>query len=68
MDIIQTENLTKTYGKGEAAVNALDRVNVNIHWRVTWNRRFDISTDCSAERSAAHELISTPRLAQHLAA
>ncbi|MBI3244850.1 MAG: ABC transporter ATP-binding protein [Chloroflexi bacterium] len=31
MDIIQTVDLTKTYGKGEAAVNALDRVNVNIH-------------------------------------
>ena len=31
MDIIQAFELTKTYGKGEAAVNALDRVNVNIH-------------------------------------
>ena len=31
MDIIQAIELTKTYGKGEAAVNALDRVNVNIH-------------------------------------
>ena len=28
MDIIQTVDLTKTYGKGEAAVNALDRVNL----------------------------------------
>jgi putative ABC transport system ATP-binding protein len=31
MDIIQTIGLTKTYGKGEAAVNALDRVSLNIH-------------------------------------
>jgi putative ABC transport system ATP-binding protein len=29
MDIIQTVDLTKTYGKGEAAVNALDRVNLS---------------------------------------
>ena len=31
MDIIQTVNLTKTYGKGETAVTALDQVNANIH-------------------------------------
>ncbi len=31
MDIIQTVDLTKTYGKGEAAVNALDRVSLSIH-------------------------------------
>lgn len=31
MDIIQTVGLTKTYGKGETAVTALDRISLNIH-------------------------------------
>lgn len=31
MPLIQTENLTKTYGKGEAAVVALDHVNVTVN-------------------------------------
>ncbi len=30
MSLIQTENLTKTYGTGEAAVTALDHVNVQV--------------------------------------
>ncbi len=30
MSIIQTENLTKIYGAGEAAVTALDRVNLSV--------------------------------------
>ena len=30
MALIQTENLTKIYGKGEAAVTALDHVNVSV--------------------------------------
>ncbi len=31
MALIQTENLTKIYGKGEAAVTALDRVSMNVN-------------------------------------
>ncbi len=31
MPLIQTENLTKVYGKGEAAVVALDHVNVSVN-------------------------------------
>ncbi len=31
MALIQTENLTKVYGKGEAAVVALDHVNMNVN-------------------------------------
>src|SRR5512137_1636380 len=30
MSIVQTENLTKTYGQGETAVIALDHVNVTV--------------------------------------
>jgi putative ABC transport system ATP-binding protein len=30
MSLIQTENLTKVYGSGEAAVTALDHVNLKI--------------------------------------
>src|SRR5512136_654029 len=30
MSLIQTENLTKVYGKGETAVTALDHVNLSV--------------------------------------
>jgi putative ABC transport system ATP-binding protein len=31
MSLVQTQNLTKTYGSGSTAVTALDHVNINIH-------------------------------------
>ena len=31
MSLVQTQNLTKTYGYGSTAVTALDHVNINIH-------------------------------------
>ena len=31
MALIQSENLTKVYGKGDAAVVALDHVNLNVN-------------------------------------